>query len=311
MKRLVITITAVLLAIILTTSGCTEKQEGYAVKVNGQEISMKAYQQRFNSFKTYLQKQGVDFSGEQGKTSLDSVRGEVLEGLIASELLRQEIIKNNWNMDDQAVIEKIEELKKQVPDQDYEKWLQEQSMTEEEVKYYFTFTHFVGKDVTVSEEEVKKFFESNYSYYGGQEEQVEARHILVETEEEAWEIINELKQGNKDFAELAKEKSIEPAAKTSGGYLGYFSRGEMVPEFEKAAFSQKVGEISAKPVKTEFGFHIIKVEGYKEQVIPSFEDIREQAEQDTLNYARNQRVQSYYSKIRQEAEIEYAEEVQL
>lgn len=309
MKRLVIIITAVLLVFSMTLSGCTETQDGYAVKVNGQEVSMKTYQQRFNAFKTYLQKQGVDFSGEQGKAALDSVRGEVLEGLVASELLRQEIEKNNWDMDDPAVIEQIEDLKEQVPDQDYAKWLQEQSMTEEEVQYYFTFTHFVGKDVSVTEKEVKEFFDSHYSYYGGQEEQIEASHILVETEDEAWEIINELKE-DADFAELAKEKSIEPAAKTSGGYLGYFSKGKMVPEFEKAAFSQKVGEISAKPVQTEFGFHVIRVEDHKEKVIPSFEDAREQAEQDTLAYARNQKVQSYYSQIRQEAEIEYAKEVQ-
>lgn len=85
---------------------------------------------------------------------------------------------------------------------------------------------------------------------------VHARHILVKTENEAFEILFDLKQG-KDFEEIAKEKSLCPSGK-KGGDLGWFGRGQMVKEFENAAFELKKGEFS-KPVKTQFGFHIIEV----------------------------------------------------
>ncbi len=85
---------------------------------------------------------------------------------------------------------------------------------------------------------------------------VHALHILVKTEAEANELLFDLKRG-KDFGEVAKERSLCPSGK-KGGDLGWFGKGQMVPEFDKAAFTLKVGEIS-KPVKTQFGYHIIKV----------------------------------------------------
>ena len=90
--------------------------------------------------------------------------------------------------------------------------------------------------------------------------QVKASHILVKTETEAKKILEELKKGA-SFAKLAQQKSECPSKKR-GGDLGWFGRGKMVPEFEKAAFSLKKGELS-NVVKTQFGFHIIKVEDTK------------------------------------------------
>jgi len=85
---------------------------------------------------------------------------------------------------------------------------------------------------------------------------VNASHILVKTEQEAWAILNYIKQG-KSFEELAKERSLCPSGK-KGGNLGWFSRGQMVKEFENASFSGKKGDIIG-PVKTEFGWHLIKI----------------------------------------------------
>lgn len=310
MKRITIILAAVLFSVLIALSGCSSKDEnGYAVRVNDQDIPMETYQGKLDAVKAYLQQQGLDFESEQGKQTLESVKHDVLEGLISTELIKQEIEKTGWNMDDPAVTQQIEDLKAQIPNQDYQGWLKEQDMTEEEVLYYFTFTHFVSKDVTVTDEEVKQYFDIYYANYGGQEEQVKARHILLETEEEANSVIEELNAGA-DFAELAKEKSIEGAAESTGGDLGYFSRGRMVPEFEQAAFSQEVNEISAEPVKSQFGYHVILVEDHKPGVKPSFDTAKELVEKDTLEYAKQQKVQSYYSALRQEARVEYAEGIE-
>ncbi len=105
-------------------------------------------------------------------------------------------------------------------------------------------------------------------------EEVHARHILVKTEQEAKDIIEQLKKGA-DFATLAKEKTIDPSGKSNGGDLGYFTKQDMVPEFADAAFAMKPGDFSQKPVHTQFGWHVIKVEdkrpgkaGTYEQVAP-------------------------------------------
>jgi parvulin-like peptidyl-prolyl isomerase len=90
------------------------------------------------------------------------------------------------------------------------------------------------------------------------EEQVLARHILVETEEEAQAIYQKLTVAGEDFAEVARESSKDTGSGANGGDLGWFGRGAMVAEFEEAAFSQEIGEVG-KPVKSEFGYHIIQV----------------------------------------------------
>ena len=105
-------------------------------------------------------------------------------------------------------------------------------------------------------------------------EEVRARHILVETEEEATAIIKQLDEGG-NFEEIAKEKSTDGAA-AQGGDLGYFGAGQMVPEFEQAAFAMEVGAHSAEPVKSQFGWHVIKLEDKRAKQPPAFEQVSEQ-----------------------------------
>ena len=105
-------------------------------------------------------------------------------------------------------------------------------------------------------------------------EEIKARHILLEAEEEARAVIEEI-EGGADFAVVAKEKSIGPSA-DGGGDLGYFTRDAMVPEFADAAFEMQPGEVSAAPVKTAFGWHVIKVEDRRSGAPPGFEEMRGQ-----------------------------------
>jgi peptidyl-prolyl cis-trans isomerase C len=132
----------------------------------------------------------------------------------------------------------------------------------------------------------------------GPEEEVRARHILVPTEDEAKAVLAEIKKGT-DFAELAKQKSKEPGAAAEGGDLGYFGKSQMVPEFADVAFKMNKGDVS-DPVKTQFGWHIIKVEDKRTKPAPAFADVKEQIETFVARRAQAE----YIAKLRQAAKIE-------
>ncbi|MFN7012121.1 MAG: peptidylprolyl isomerase [Allorhizobium sp.] len=128
----------------------------------------------------------------------------------------------------------------------------------------------------VTDDEVKARYEKEIAALPKQEE-VRARHILVKSEGEAKAIIADLDAG-KDFVELAKAKSTDPN-KSEGGDLGYFTKGRMVPEFEEAAFAMEKGSYSKTPVKTQFGFHVIKLEDKRDAAPPAYETVAAQVRQ--------------------------------
>jgi peptidyl-prolyl cis-trans isomerase C len=129
------------------------------------------------------------------------------------------------------------------------------------------------------------------------EEEVHARHILVPTEEEAKAILAQLK-GGADFAALAKEKSKDPGA-AEGGDLGYFTKEQMVPEFAEVAFKLGKGQLS-DPVKTQFGWHIIKVEDKRIRPTPTFEQVKPQIE----NYVAHRAQAELVENLRKSATVE-------
>ncbi len=122
----------------------------------------------------------------------------------------------------------------------------------------------------VTEAEAKKIYDEKIGQVKPEQE-VHARHILVETEAEAKDVAERLKKGE-DFAALAKEKSKDPGAE--GGDLGFFTRGQMVKPFEEAAFALDVGQIS-DPVQSPFGWHVIKVEEKRDQPLPTFDQVKD------------------------------------
>lgn len=124
----------------------------------------------------------------------------------------------------------------------------------------------------ISDEAAKEFYDAQVGSVEPQEE-IKARHILVATEEEAQAVIDALEAGG-DFEELAKEHSTGPSG-ADGGDLGYFTAGTMVAEFNDAAFALQAGEISS-PVKTKFGWHVIKVEDRRIQEVPGFDLVKDQ-----------------------------------
>ena len=152
-----------------------------------------------------------------------------------------------------------------------------------------------GKAAT-TDEAMKKVYEDAAKQITGEQE-VHARHILVETEDEAKAVEEELKKGA-DFAELAKKKSKDPGA-SDGGDLGFFTKDQMVPEFSAVAFSLEPGKIS-DPVKSQFGWHIIKVEEKRNRKAPDFDQVKGQIE----TYVTRKAQADYVAKLREAAKIE-------
>ena len=153
----------------------------------------------------------------------------------------------------------------------------------------------------VKEEDAKAFYDQQVKAMKPQEE-VKAAHILVEDEAKAKELAEKIAKGG-DFAALAKEHSKDPGSKDQGGELGFFGRGQMVPEFEKAAFETEKGKVSA-PVKSAFGWHIVKVEDKRTKEPPSFDSVKDRI----LGSLLQQKAQSIGTELRNKAKIEYVAE---
>ena len=125
--------------------------------------------------------------------------------------------------------------------------------------------------------------------------EVAASHILVESEKEALEIAADLKNGS-DFADLARQKSQGPSG-VEGGKLGYFTKGRMVPEFSDVAFSLKIGEIS-RPIKTQFGWHVIKVTDRRKRKLPDFEKIKSKIKAPLIEEKAGELMSSLFGKTK-------------
>lgn len=130
-------------------------------------------------------------------------------------------------------------------------------------------------------------------------EEVHAHHILFDSEEKARDAIARLGKGE-DFEKMAKELSKDPSAKQNSGDLGFFAKNEMVPEFATAAFAMKKGEYSKDPVKTQFGWHVIKIDDKRKRPEPKFEDVKPQLE----NQLRQQTLMDLLEKWQKEAKIQ-------
>jgi foldase protein PrsA len=187
------------------------------------------------------------------------------------ELLYQKVLSENYEVTDKEVEEKVAELKEELGE-NFELVLQQNQLKDEEelkevLKDQLLMEKAALKDVKVSEEEVKK----RYDEY---KPEIKASHILVEDEKTAQEVKKKLDEGAK-FEDLAKEYSQDPGSAAQGGDLGFFGPGKMVPEFEEAAYALEVNKIS-EPVKSQHGFHIIKVTEKKEK--GSYEEMKDELE---------------------------------
>lgn len=172
-------------------------------------------------------------------------------------------------------------------------------------KYYSDEIKPLSDQVQISDEELKKYYDEHQSEFSNG--QIKARHILVPSEEEAKRIHAQLKADPSKFAQLAKEKSIDPSNKDKGGDLEWFGRGRMVPEFENVAFSTPKGQLS-EPVKTRFGWHIIFVEDKTETDVTPFEQAKETIRGKLLNDKKKELVDGKLKEVKDKVKLKIHEE---
>jgi len=205
----------------------------------------------------------------QYQSQFDRIFPQLLDRLVDMHLLREEAREKNLASDPE-VKERLAEARKQVLGQ---------AMLERKT------------DAAITEARLREAY-AQYKQNNPAQDQVRARHILVEDKATAEDLIQKL-DGGADFAELAGEHSTGPSGKR-GGDLGYFGKGEMVKPFSQAAFGLEAGSHTAEPVKTEFGWHVIKVEDKRSKAPKSFaemkpqlrEQVRQQVTQDVLSKLR-------------------------
>lgn len=155
------------------------------------------------------------------------------------------------------------------------------AFVEDQVLQDFWIQREIARQVTA--EKLQKRYEERLKQMPAEEE-VHARHILVSTEDEAKALIAEIKKGAA-FDKLAKEKSTDKASGAEGGDLGWFKKSDMVKEFADAAFNLKKGELTEVPVKTQFGYHVIKVEDRRKAPPPAFEEMADQLKEEMAREA--------------------------
>jgi peptidyl-prolyl cis-trans isomerase C len=203
-------------------------------------------------------------------------RDDALDQLVNIELVTQDAEKHN--------IDKRPNVIKQL------EWQRRSLLVGVSMREYVT-TH------PVTDAELKKLYDERMKSHDGKE--YKASHILVDSEAEAKTIIAELDKGAA-FAKLATDKSKDPSGQQNGGDLGWFSPDQMVKPFAEAVAKMKKGEITKKPVQTQFGWHVIRMDDSRKVEPPSFESVKEQLQAQ----AQNQRVEAYLEDLRKGAKID-------
>ena len=296
-----------------------EKQasKGKIALVNGSVITQEDFDREMSRVQRQLASRGQGL----GNAQLPAIQKEVLESLISRELLYQESQTNGIKVEEGAIGEQLNTLKKRFPnEEEFKNALAKMNLTEADVKSQITMglaiqqfidNQFVQK-IKVSDKETKAYYDGHPDLFK-QPEQVRGSHILIKVDPGAKEsekaearkkiqVAREKLQKGGDFAALAQEFSQGPSA-TKGGDLGYFRRGQMVKPFEEAAFALKPGDVSGI-VETRFGYHLIKVTDKKPKTTIPYEDVKNKLQE----YLKQEKVQAqlnpYIEELKGKAKIE-------
>ena len=304
MKKTLI-IFACILLIIFLCAGCGAK---VVAVVNGEKITEKELNTRVGQVAAMY---GYNLESPENKEIIGYLEEQVLEYLIEEKVILQAAEEKKIQANKADIDAELKKIKDQLKDeQKFKEFLQERKFTEKDLKNFIAnqlildkLIDEVTKDITASTRDPKEYYEEFKSEFH-EPEKVKARNIVVKTEEEAKNIIARLDQGE-DFAKLAVELSIDPSVKDNDGVIDYFDRDAMlVDEFKDAAFSLKIGEYTKKPVKTIYGYHVIKVEDKIAAKTRTFEEVKEELINRFIMEEKNNRFMEYIDGLMAKASIE-------
>jgi len=319
-------IIAVLLCLALLVAACSSGGKAVAT-VDGEKITQEELDARVSQMSSQLKAAyGVDLEQEEYKDLLPEIQNQALESLIADKLLKKTATDNGIKVEDEKVQAEIDQAAEQLGGKDkLEEYLKQQNITLEELREMILLSMLqeqlfeqVTSEITASDQEVAAYFDEHQADL----EQVKVSHILISADEtaaspeeiqaaesQAREIIAQL-NGGADFATLAQEKSQDPGSAENGGLMErYFTRNDpnLVPEFVAGAFEVPEGEFSREPVKTAYGFHIIKVDDKKDTLEELRPDIEETLLGEQKNQAFNDFMQQKYSQAKIERLVDFSQ----
>jgi foldase protein PrsA len=272
-------------ALCLSLAACAGSAPGGDVaSVNGQKITRTQYDTELEA-------------SPAGKGTLAQ--------LIQQALVDQYARDKKIDVTDAEIIKKEDDIKSKMPPGQFDQIVKQRGLTEADIHKLIrpgvVMSKAVAPQVHVSDADIKAFFDKNHTTLD-KPEQVRARHILVADLKTANEVESKLKGGAK-FEDLAKQYSTDPSTKEKGGELGFFAKGQMVKEFQEAAFAAPVGTVTA-PVKSPFGFHIIQVEEKKPAVIATLASSHDQIRDQLAQQQENQQIPIFLAQLRQNAKID-------
>lgn len=295
-----------MLALVFLLAGCGEK---IVAEVNGEKITEAQLNTKVEQIAAL---NGYDLEGEHGDLVRDFLEEQMLQALIMEKLVAQDAKARNISFDKNVLKEELKNFKDSFTNEkEYKDFLAANKLTEKDMEniyknmlIYNALFEEVTKDITESSIDPKQYYDEHPEEFE-QPELVKVRHILVETEEEAKEILTLLEEG-KDFKELALEKSTDPSVTQNEGLLEFPRGGYMVPEFEEASFALKeIGSYTKEPVKTDYGYHIIKLEGREEARHLTFDEIKDSLVERFLAEEKNTKFQAYEEELLAKADIKY------
>ncbi len=235
-------------ATIARPSPTATSERPLAAVVDGQPIFLADYQEQVARFEAAMAGQGFDLESEDGKARLAQMRRQVLDSMIEQVLIEQATAKEGVVISEEELEEVVQESIEEGGGQaSFEEWLRTSDLTYEDFRGEIRFQLLA-----------QAIFERITGSVPTTGAQVHARHILVQTEDEAQAVLTRLQAGE-DFAALARERSQNENTREAGGDLGFFHRGQLIsPELEEAAFALQPGQISGV-VQSQFGYHIVQV----------------------------------------------------
>lgn len=274
-------------------------------EVNGTGISYQQWQKAFTSFVSRYDSQTLSAISDE---LLASLKNNITEQLVNSTLLYQYAEKQNINVTAADLDREVEEIKSSFSsEQEFNDALRKNNLTLNQLKDNLKRQIRIDKAVqneydkiNISDEEIVQYYEENKSAFF-QPEKRQISHILVEDEEEAELLRNQLNEGLIEFEQTAKDKSICPSAE-QGGDLGYIMRGQMVPEFEEVAFSLEKGQLS-NVVKTEYGYHILQCGDIQEEKQLTLDEARDSIKSILAYQKQNESIQSLLAQLKENADI--------